>query len=119
MSEGESVSLRERQSAFKRRISTYALQNNDHYELNDFFRDAFPIFETETKKLLNKFLILKLNTCLEAKFIKPTKEDNDSDGGWEYTTFYIQTPNKVLDGSKNILQFYKKKHNNENNCTDQ
>lgn len=101
----EGVSLSERKSAFECRISSYELKNNEHVKLDDFFRDAFTIFEVETQELLNEFHIMKLNTCFEAKFIKPAKEKDESES-WEYITMYIQTPNRVIDGSKNILQFY-------------
>lgn len=94
-----SVSLCEAKSAFKCRINTYVLKNNEHFELDGFFRDAFPLFESETQKLLNKFSILKLNTCLEAKFIKPSKDDENEDN-WDIIVMYIQTRNRVIDVSK-------------------
>lgn len=107
MSVDEGVSLCERKSAFMCRINTYVLKNNEHFKLEDFFRDAFTIFQSETQKLLSKFHIIKLNTCLEAKFIKPVK-DSEKENSWEYITMYIQTPNRIIDGTKDILQFYTK-----------
>lgn len=107
------VSFCQKNSAFKCRINTYMLKNNEHFKLEDFFQDAFTLFKSETQKLLRKFTVLKLNACLEAKFIKPTTknkndgENNDKSGdGWEIAIMYIQTSNKMIDRSKNILEFY-------------
>lgn len=106
-SDQEGVYFCERNSAFKCRISTYELKNKEHFRLEDFFRDAFALFELETQKLLKKNSILKLNACLEAKFIKPSKMSTDeSEDSWDVIIMYIQTPNKIIDRSKNILKFY-------------
>lgn len=103
------VNVSNRTSAFRRRVNTYALENVVHDNLVDFFRDAKVLFVEETKKILKTFPTLKLNACLEAKFQKTIYGDGD-DGREseqnEYSTFYIQTKNKIIDGATNISEFY-------------
>lgn len=65
-------------NAFKSRVSSYTLKNIHHIDLTEFFNDAFPLFASETKKLLDEFSILKLNSCFEAKFTKPVTKISDN-----------------------------------------
>lgn len=109
-----SVSVFGRKSAFKIRVNTYALENNLHDNLTDFFEDAKVLFIKETKKLLNSFPIIKLNASLEALFQKvilddfgdDDDDDNEQFERHDYTTFYIQTKNRVIDGSTDISMFF-------------
>lgn len=137
MSDEKSVVLSVQKNAFKCRILSYTLKNNGHTDLVNFFGDAFPLFASETNEILNRLLIVKLNTCFEAKFTKPlsktkkvihestknndtgkneavdeivknTDSEIDENAENEYTVMYIQTPNRVLDISRNIKRFYKR-----------
>lgn len=94
-----------RKTAFKCRLSTYALKNNVHDNLLSFLQDASVLFISETKKLLGKYPVMKINACLEAKFKKGINLDNDE---FAYATMYIQTRNRKVDCSTKLSKFYTK-----------
>lgn len=106
------ISVSRKKSAFSSRVSTYALENLEHDSLTAFFEDAKPIFIKETKNLLKKLPTIKLNACLEAIFKKveydKEEEEEESDQGNEYTTYYVQTTNKIIDCSTKNSKFYTK-----------
>lgn len=104
----ELISVSWKKSAFKSRVSTYALENLEHDNLTEFFKDAKHIFIRETKNVLKKFPIIKLNACLEAIFkkVEYDKEEEEIDQESEYTTYYVQTVNKIVDCSTKISKFY-------------
>lgn len=134
MSGEKSVVLCAQKNAFKCRVSTYTLKNNGHTDLVNFFEEAFPLFASETNAILNRLLTVKLNTCFEAKFMKlvtktekginESEEKDDTEKNDEsvenkdteidenveneYLIMYIQTPNRVIDLSRNIKRFYKR-----------
>lgn len=103
MNNESGIVVRGRKNAFKCRVSTYALQNNVHDNLISFLRDASVLFISETKKLLDKFSVLKMNACLEAKMKRGI---HDESVDIEYTTMYMQTKNKIIDCSTDLSKSY-------------
>lgn len=69
----------EKETAFKRRIITYELQNTVHKDLSQFLIDSFSIFEKQTEKIMSKLFAIKVNCCLELKFVKQRVELTDDD----------------------------------------
>lgn len=98
------IILHEKNSAFKKRVSTYVLKNQEHINLNEFFQDAYEIFAIETKKLIRKFRVIKLNTNFEAKYKRKFSENEDSDD--DKTIFYIPTNNIIIDRTTNLPKIY-------------
>lgn len=72
-----SVVLCANKDAFKCRVLSYTLKNNNYTDLAEFFNAAFPLFASETEKILNRLLTVKINTCFEAKFTKPVTKSKD------------------------------------------
>lgn len=110
--------------AFKNRVFTYILLNQTHVFLTDFFAEAYDTFAIETKKLVEKFRMIKLNVSLEAKFKRnfcesaesTLEEENNEEEeyeqknneGEEFAIFYITTNNVVIDETTDLSELYKK-----------
>lgn len=67
--------LIDKNSAFKKRIRTYALVNDGHKDISDFFDSCFEVFEIETKKILRELSTIKVNACLEVRFSKKVQNN--------------------------------------------
>ena len=65
----ESVKWSEINSAFKHRIKTGVITNVNHLDFNTFMNDAKVLFESQIKKVLQKFTSIKVNTTLSAKYV--------------------------------------------------
>lgn len=95
-----------RESAFSKRMLTFAILNRKHTDLKQFFTDAFYYFEKEIRKSLNNHNMIKVNTCLEVEFEKFVQTDND-EPKTEKHTVYIHTSSVAVDTGMNLSEFYK------------
>lgn len=64
------IALIRKNSAFKNRISEYILENIHHTDPKSFLNDCFPLFESETVKLLHEHHSLKIHASLKVQFVK-------------------------------------------------
>lgn len=111
----ERITVCEKETAFRRRIRSYALKNIVHKDPIQFLNDAFPLFKKETKIILRDLQMIKINTCLCLKFVKrpsfneeneiETENDNDAN---LYITHYFQTKNSVVTLTTKLKKWYKK-----------
>lgn len=98
-----SVELQVRESAFEKRIHTFAIVNNNHGDILEFMRAAFPIYQSELLRNLEVHNIVKSMTILVAEFEKQitTINENDASNGSEERTIketlYFPTPNMMID----------------------
>ena len=76
-SENASVRWSEINSAFKYRIKTCLISNVNHLDFNSFMDDAKILLETQMKKLLRQFNVIKVNTALVTEYViqKVDKEE--------------------------------------------
>lgn len=101
-----SVEVEFRESAFRRRMLTFAIVNKNQIELNPFFEDAFPHFEKQINKILREHGMIKVNICLSLEFEKIVQSDDGPKS--EKQTVYIRTPNSEVDCGTNLGEYYKK-----------
>lgn len=90
----ESMVFEERESAFRKRMFTFAVINLNHIDLKEFLSDAFPYFEKHISDCLNEMHMLKVSTCLSAEFQKSVETENGS--SYEKQTIYIQTKGQPI-----------------------
>lgn len=118
----------EKETAFKNRIRTYALINDGFEDLIDFLRHAFKKFKNKTKKIVRKLYVIKVNACLEVKFIRKigsknnekTFSDSDSENDYdsqqskpndvntEEISYFFQTKNATINASTSLKKWYKR-----------
>lgn len=72
------IVLTEKRTAFRRRIRSYILKNTSHKILNEFLTDAFIIFDRETRSVLTELHLMKVNVCMELKFIKKSSDPKEA-----------------------------------------
>lgn len=103
-----SVNLIEKKSAFKRRIRTYALQNHGHKDVNSFFKDAYKLFERETNKIMSELLMIRVNVCMELKFLKRSivQRKSGEEIKDEEMTFFFQTSNEKILANTKLNEWY-------------
>lgn len=107
-----SITLVEKASAFRRRIRTYALLNSGYKDINIFFSETFKIFELETNKILRDLLMLKVNSCLEVKFVKRSmvqNSDNENSSQFkeEEMSYFFQTKNEQIVAATPLENWFK------------
>lgn len=64
------VELQVRERAFSRRISTFAIVNKDHIDIEAFLNDAYPIYQSELSRLVQNFTFVKTLATFTAEFEK-------------------------------------------------
>lgn len=115
------VELQVRNSAFNRRIYTFAIINKDHIDIRAFLNDAFHIYKSELSQILEEHHIVKTNTKFGAEFEKKIIENRESDNAGDgdnsnsnnnnseqtmKRTLYISTPNKVVGLETDVDEHY-------------
>lgn len=106
MSKDEGVHLERRESAFQKRIQTFAIINVKHTDLMLFFNEAFHHFNDEIYNIQRANAIIKVSACLSAEFEKVKQMDDGS--RIEKQTIYTQTENGIVDFGTNLERFYQK-----------
>lgn len=75
MSDPNGIEVVIKDTAFKNRVQSHLYLNTDYIDLIHFFNESQRIFIHRTKIMLNHMQNMKVYTVLEAKFIRPQKED--------------------------------------------
>lgn len=113
-----SVDFEYRNSAFSRRMSTFAVKNRDHIDIKDFLEDSFYYFCKEILEILDQHTSVKVNTCFCATFektivgSKTPKIDFDGDDAEqpiekkEKQTIYIHTKSVIVDRHTDFLKLF-------------
>lgn len=113
-STSEHVTLQVRESAYNRRIHTFAVVNNQHLDIQQFMNDAFHIYQSELVRTLEQHNnIVKTMSILVAEFEKniPTMDENGVPDGGERTikeTLYFTTPNMTIGLGVDLNEHYQK-----------
>lgn len=98
------IRFEQRESAFSRRIYTFAVVNLEHHDIREFLFDAFDYFDAEVRGLLQEHYILKLSGNFSAVFEKVVESSqNDL---MEKQTIFINTRNAVIDPETDLCEFY-------------
>lgn len=100
------VDVEFRESAFQRRMLTFAIVNNNHIELIPFFEDAFPHFEKQISIILREHGMIKVNICLGLEFEKIVQSDDGLKS--EKQTIFINTRSSAVDCGTELGEYYKK-----------
>lgn len=101
----ELIEYQQRQSAFRRRLQSFAVVNLEHIDVRTFLEDAFHYFSLEINRILIEKPMLKVSACLKLVFQKV----NITPEGIEATenqTIYLQTRTHPIDQTTNLKEFY-------------
>lgn len=93
----EFVSLEHRETAFQKRLRTFAVKNLKHIETICFLADAQKIYEKEMKTILEDYPIVKVGACFIAQFMK-----NEN----EHSNVYIQCVGDIIDSATDLKLWY-------------
>lgn len=122
---GETVELQGRNSAFDRRIRTFAIVNKvPRLDVDDFLKDAFHIYEREIVNAVEEYNMIKSMTIFVAEYEKevlksilndnePGNSDDESGVQTIKQTLYFTTPNVLIGIDADIEEHYKININNE------
>lgn len=99
-----SIEYQERDSAFCRRLQTFAIINISHVDCRLFLEDVFTHFKSQLEKILEDQFIVKVNCCFSAVFSKKSISDNKEVE--EKQTSHIWTFTQMIDFETNLLEFY-------------
>lgn len=100
------VEVELRESAFRRRMSTFAIVNKNHIELIPFFEDAFTHFEKQIRSILREQDMMKVNICLGLESEKIVQSDDGLKS--EKQSIYINTRSSAVDCGTDLGEFYEK-----------
>lgn len=121
----ESVELQVLNSAYNRRIHTFAIVNKTHFDVEKFLNDAFFLYQSEVLQTLETHNMVKTMAILIAIFEKKlpsipenVQPHNDIDenapnqsNASEQTikqTLYFTTPNTIVDMGSDLREHFKK-----------
>lgn len=76
----QKVDFQFRESAFSRRLTTFAIINREHVDIEEFLNDTYFYFERELRKVLVDNESIKFNTIFGATFEKIIVQNGDVDG---------------------------------------
>lgn len=123
----ESVELQVRNSAFDRRLRTFAIVNKvPRLDIEDFLKDAFHLYEREIVNAVGEYNMIKSMTVFVAEYEKeliktflnenenePDNSENESDMQTIKETLYFTTPNVLIGADSDIEEHFKLNINNE------
>lgn len=108
------VHLQYRDTAFSRRMVTFAIVNQEHNKVEEFLNEAYIYFERELRRALSVHQSVKVSGCFNATFEKKiVRNDNDDDEEdnrvvlKEKQTLYIHTKYKVVLRNSDLHHMYK------------
>lgn len=96
------VVYQRRESAFNGRIKTYAIVNVEHIDLAAFLSDAYTIFESKQRTLIENRHLIKTCAIFEAEFKKLTPDAQEI-----RTKLYISGSLEIMDLETNIGEWFK------------
>lgn len=98
------VSLEERNVVFQNRLQTFALVNNEHIDIREFFDDAFILFLKRIKSILDEHFIIKIAACFCAIFQKTVATEEGEKK--ETQTIYLHTRSEIVDFETDLTEHY-------------
>lgn len=112
-----------RDTAFSRRMSTFAILNREHIDIREFLYDAYNYFEKEVGDLLKTHTIAKVSVVFSATFEKTIAPDmqnkrddievDDDDDNLpcrekkEKQTLYIHTKSLIVDKQTDLNELFR------------
>lgn len=103
----ERIVYQDRDSAFRRRLLTFAVVNLDHIDIREFLEDAYSLIHPQLSELLEIHTLVKVNTIFEAVFSKLVVTDEGEK--IEQQTIYITTYSYIIDFETDLGEYYKDK----------
>lgn len=94
------ISVEIRKTAFKCRLKTIALVNNNYIDIREFLKDAGVLFQNEVNQMLRSNYMLKVNTCFDAQYKKTVVDIV------EYRNLYIQTKSFKIGVDSDIIELF-------------
>lgn len=100
-----SVTVQEREAAFNIRLQTYAIVNDGHIDIGDFFNNAFEIFGNRQRRLITDHFIIKTYTIFVGEF---SKDVGNGDGVVEeiFQIFYLHGGTQLIDIDTDLSEWY-------------
>lgn len=98
------IEFEERNSAFRRRLQTFAVIDQTHIDIRDFLSNSFFYFEREINRILENEYLLKVAACIKLKFSKIVVSGGET--VTENQTIYIHNISSVVDFETNLREFY-------------
>lgn len=98
----ENVFFEQRNSAFKKRLESFAIVNKTLICPKKFLQESFIYFEREIVKKLQTQYRLKVNTSFKANYEKKNDQLNES------MPLYVQTINKLIQRETDLSKWYEK-----------
>lgn len=87
-------------SAFNSRVRTGLIINLKHKDLRQFFNDAFYLFRVRITNTIKKMIMIKVNTCFSAEFIRKSGDTELIEKK------YFNTKNKVIDEGVDLRRWF-------------
>lgn len=113
------VSFQHRETAFSRRLTTFAIVNIEHIDVKEFLNESYIYFERELHTVLNNYDGVKVNACFNAMFEKTIVEHLSGDGDIanieeenrgevrkEKESLFIQTSNIIVLKGTNLHEVF-------------
>lgn len=101
----ERIVFEERNSAFQRRLITFAVVNVEHIDIREFLEDAFSHIQTQISKLIEIHTLVKVNAVFKAVFSK-LLVNSDEGEKVEQQTIYIHSRNTIIDFETDLSEYY-------------
>lgn len=102
MSDG--VVFEERETAFRKKLFTFAVVNVEHIDIREFLADAFHHVEKQLYKLIAEHTMVKVNTVFTAVFSKFVASNEGEKV--ESQTIHMHTRSTVLDSDTDVRDYY-------------
>lgn len=105
----DAIRIEDRESAFSKRLSTFALRNLYHPDLEEFLDDAFDAFSEKITLIINEIFLTKVICCLVFECIKPIAENIDTGENTntvERKTLYFYCQSDIVDLDTDLLKWY-------------
>lgn len=98
------IHFEQRNSAFNRRIYTFAVVNRDHIDIRQFLHDAFDYFDAEIRGILQERHMVKVNAILSVVFEKPI--ENSENNLREIKPLHINSAIAPIQNNTDLTEFY-------------
>lgn len=93
-----------RESAFSRRVDTFALVNIEHVDLEEFLAECFQYFEETIRDILVRNTTVKVNLILSVVFEKSVHTEDEVK--YVKETLHIHTRNRIIDARTDLYKFF-------------
>ncbi|DAC81320.1 PolB [Mayetiola barley midge adintovirus] len=101
------IELEERDFAFQNRLQTFSIVNKGHVNINEFFEDAFVLFNERIGSIVDVQYIVKVGACFVAVFEKMIVNDaGDELEHRESQTIYLHTKAAIVDFETDTREFF-------------